>query len=84
MKTTPGDADMLDLVGSGDAYEEQQDDKAIDKGSGQKIEGDEKEESDGSDEWNGEKQDEKGLVNVLKAFTNVKMEFDEKFRRMWA
>lgn len=75
---------MLDLVGSGDAFEEQQDDKAIDKGTGQKVENDEKDEEEGGDDWDGEKVDEKGLVNVLKAFTNVKTEFDEKFKRMWA
>jgi hypothetical protein len=63
MKLCPrSDVDMIDIMGSVDAYQEQQDDKAMDEQDGQKIglEDDLENYEDGVDD--------EELTNVLKAF----------------
>lgn len=95
MKLSPNsDADMIDIMGSGDAYEEQQDDKAIDKQEAQKSgRGDEKDQEgsalmeagdDGDFDDYEDGENDKGLLKVLKAFKILQEEFNEKFKKMWA
>ncbi|KAF4635733.1 hypothetical protein G7Y89_g2365 [Cudoniella acicularis] len=95
MKLSPkSDVDMIDIMGSGDANEEQQDDKAINMQDAQNSGcGDEKEqegskllEAEDDDDFSDyvDSKDDSEFINVLKAFKIVQEEFNEKFKKMWA
>jgi hypothetical protein len=83
------DADIMDVMGGGDALEEQRDDKANNLGQEDpkekengKIAG-ANEDDDDDEDWDKAPADH-GLTEVLKAFTLVQEKFNEKFKKMWA
>lgn len=77
---------MIDVMGSADAYEMQQDDKKMSEEEGGGMSGDDEDEdeNDGAlGNWK-EHKGQQGLGGVLKAFYCVQATFNEKFRKMWA
>ncbi|KAK3063207.1 hypothetical protein LTS18_002227 [Coniosporium uncinatum] len=79
MKLSPeSDVGLIDVMGSGDAFEDRKDDVDVDADGGAEQDGD----GTGKPAWQGD--DGRGLLKVLKAFQTLKAEFDETFKKMWA
>jgi ATP-dependent RNA helicase DDX60 len=81
--SSASEVDMMDVMGSGDAHEEVEDEKSLAKTATQNDEGDGGDEDDSSTCEAGVDH-EGGLPKVLKMFQALRDSFDEKFKLIWA
>lgn len=85
MKFSAGsDTDMIDVMGGGDAFEEEQLDKSIRERKTEENDGEGPETPSEASPPAWETDGGKGLLHVLKAFRALADEFNEKFKSMWA
>ena len=85
MKFSAGrDTDMIDVMGGGDAFEEEQLDKSIRERKPEENDGEGPETPSEASPPAWETDGGKGLLHVLKAFRALADEFNEKFKSMWA
>ncbi|KAF1981705.1 P-loop containing nucleoside triphosphate hydrolase protein [Aulographum hederae CBS 113979] len=82
-----GEVDMIEVMGSGDKYEDKRDEVLVVGQGGEKageevVEEEEDGEGLGRPSWDSD--DGQGLLMVLKAFQVLRRDFDEKFKGMWA
>lgn len=94
LKLNPNSDDcLIDLMGSGDAYQEQVEDTVGERLTEDTTardgiavrEGQTSAAADEEEDWDFDSSPDKNrLMNVLKTFTMVKEEFNKKFKKIWA